>query len=66
LIGPRRDDRAQDHEAEGKQSHGCDLATKLQHSATRNNNNSQILEDGVDWNRQKLESFVAGVNYADE
>lgn len=65
-VCPSRDDRTQDHESEGEKGHWCDRAAEPKNLAVCDQDNRQILEDGVDGNRQKFESFCTGIDHSDE
>lgn len=59
-------DRGEDHQKEGTQGHGSDGATKPQDLTVSNQNDSQVLENGVNWNRQKFQSLGRGVDHGDK
>ena len=65
-VCPSRDDGTQDHESEGEKSHGCDRAAEPKNLAVCDQDDRQILEDGVDGNRQIFESFCTGIDHSDE
>lgn len=65
-IGPGGNDGAEDHQAEGEESHWCDSAAEPEHLAICDQNDCQVLEDGVDGDREELEGPRAGVDHADE
>lgn len=65
-IRPRGDNRAQNHKAKRKQGHSSDGAAKPEDLTVRNENNCKVLEDCVDWDREKFESFGSGINHANE
>ena len=65
-VCPSRDDGTQDHKSEGEKSHGCDRAAEPKNLAVCDQDDRQILEDGVDGNRQIFESFCTGIDHSDE
>jgi hypothetical protein len=65
-VCPRRDDGAEDHQAKGEESHGCDGAAKPEHLSVSNEDDCQVFEDGVDGDGEELEGPGARVNHADE
>ena len=65
-VGPRGDDGAEDHEAEGEERHGGHRAAEPEHLAIRDEDDGQVLEDGVDGDGQEFERPGAGVDHADE
>lgn len=65
-ICPSGDDGADYHQSEGEESHGRDGAAKPEDLAICNQNDGQVLEDGVYWNGEELEGFGAGVDHANE
>lgn len=65
-IGPRSDDRAENHQAEAQQGHAGDGATEPEHFTVCDKNNCQVLKDGVDRDAEELQCFAASVDHADE
>jgi hypothetical protein len=65
-VRPSRDDGTQDHESEGEKSHGCDRAAEPKNLAVGDQDDRQILEDGVDGNGQISERFGTGIDHSDE
>ena len=62
-VCPGCDDRAQHHKAEGEERHASDGATKPKHLTIGNQDNGQVFEDCVDWNREELEGLGAGIDH---
>jgi hypothetical protein len=65
-ISPRGNNRAHNHEAKGEKSHASDLAAKPKNLAVCNEDNGQVLEDGVDGNAQELDGPGTRVDHANE
>lgn len=65
-VGPRGDDGAEDHEAEGEERHGRHRAAEPEHLAVRDQDDGQVLEDGVHGDGQEFQRPGAGVDHADE
>lgn len=65
-VGPCGDDRADDHEAEAREGHAGDGSAEPQHLAVRDEDDSQVLENGVDGDAEELERLAAGVDHANE
>jgi len=65
-VRPRSNDGAKDHEAEAQQGHACDGSAEPQHLAVCDQDDGQVLEDGVDGNAEELQGLAAGVNHADQ
>jgi hypothetical protein len=65
-ICPRSDDRAKDHQAEAQQSHVGDGAAEPEHLAICDQDNGQVLEDGVYGNAEELKRLAAGVDHSNE
>lgn len=65
-IGPRSNDRAENHQAEGEKSHGRDGTAEPEDLTVGNEDDSQVLEDGIDGNREELKSLCAGVDHANK
>ena len=64
-VRPGRDHGREHHEPEGEESHPGDAAAKPEHFAVRDEDDGQVLEDGVDGDREELERFRRGVDHAD-
>jgi hypothetical protein len=65
-IGPSSNDGAEYHHAEGQQGHGRDRAAKPQDLTVGDDNDGQVLEDGVDWDGEILQGLGSGVDHANE
>jgi len=65
-IGPGGDDGGEDHEAEGDKGHGGDGPAEPEDFAVGDQDNGEVLEDGVDGDGEELQGFGAGVDHADE
>ena len=65
-ICPGCDHRAKYHEAEGEKRHAGNGATEPEDFTIGDQNDCQVLEDGIDRDREKLESFGTGINHNDE
>jgi hypothetical protein len=65
-ICPGRNDGAEDHQAKREESHRCDGASEPKHLAVCDQDDGQVLEDGVDGDREELERPCARVDHADE
>lgn len=65
-VGPGCNDGAQNHQSKGEQGKTSDRATKPQHLSVRDENDCQILEDGVHRDRQELESLGTRVDHANQ
>lgn len=65
-VCPSCDHRTENHEAEGEKRNAGHGAAKPENLAVGNQNDGEIFEDGVDRDREELESFGAGVNHDDE
>lgn len=65
-VGPGGDDGGEDHEAEGEEGGWGDRAAEPEDLAVGNDDDGQVLEDGVDWDGKELEGFGGGVDHADE
>lgn len=65
-VCPRSNDRAEDHQAKGEQSHWCDVSAKPDDLTICNENNCQILEDGIDGNAEILQRLGRGIDHADK
>lgn len=58
--------RGEDHQQKGAQGHCGDLTAKPQNFTVGNQNDGQVLEDGVNWNRQVHQSLRGGVDHSNE
>lgn len=65
-IGPSGNDGADHHQTKGEQSQGCDGAAKPKNLSVCDEDDGQVLEDGVDRDGQELKSPGTGVDHADE
>jgi hypothetical protein len=65
-VSPCRNDGAEDHKAEAQQGHACDGSAEPQHLAVCDQDDGQVLEDGVDGDAQELQRLAAGVDHADQ
>nr|POE56643.1 hypothetical protein CFP56_33615 [Quercus suber] len=65
-VTPRSDHAADDHQTEGQKSHWRDTAAEPQHLAVGDQDDGQILEDGVDGDAEVLQSLGGCVDHADE
>lgn len=65
-VGPRGDNRTKHHQAKREKRQASNGATKPQHLSVRDKNDSQVLEDGVDGNREELKSLGTGVDHTDQ
>jgi hypothetical protein len=65
-VSPSRNDGAHDHETEGEKRHGCDGASEPEHLSICDQDDCQVLEDGVDRDGEELEGPCARVDHADE
>jgi hypothetical protein len=65
-VGPGGDNGAENHQAEGKESHVGDGATEPEDLTIGDEDDGQVLEDGVDGDGEELESLGAGVDHADQ
>lgn len=65
-VGPSRNDGAEDHKAEAQQGHAGDRSAEPEHLAVCDQNNCQVLEDGVDGDAEELEGLATGVDHANE
>ena len=65
-VCPSCNDGAEDHQTEGEESHGCNGATKPEHLTVRDQDDGQVLEDGVDGDREELERPGTCVDHTDE
>lgn len=65
-VGPGGNDGAENHQTEGEEGHVGDGATEPEDLTIRNQNDGQVLEDGVDGDGEELEGLGAGVDHADQ
>ena len=65
-IGPGSNDGGENHETEGEKSHAGDAAAEPQNLAVGNQDDGQVLEDGVDGDGEVLQSLGRGVDHADK
>ena len=65
-IRPGRDDGREHHEAEGEERHARHGATKPEDFTVGDENNGQVLEDGVDGDGKVFEGPGRGIDHADE
>lgn len=65
-ICPSCNDRAEHHEAEGEKRHASDGATEPEDLSIGDQDNCQVLEYSIDWNREELKSFGAGIDHDNE
>jgi hypothetical protein len=65
-VRPCSNNRAEDHQAEAQQGHACDGAAEPQHLAVCDQDDGQVLEDGVDGDAEELQGLAAGVDHADQ
>ncbi len=64
-ICPGGDDGAENHEAEGEEGHSRNGAAEPEDFAVGDQDDGQVLEDGVDGNGEELKGFGTGVDHAD-
>jgi len=65
-ISPGGNDGAEHHQSEGQQGEGRHAAAEPEDLAVCNDDDGQVLEDGVDGDGEELEGLGAGVDHADE
>ena len=65
-IRPGGNHTTQHHEPEAEQGHARHAAAEPQHLAVRDEDDGQVLEDGVDGDAEVLQGFEGGVDHADE
>lgn len=65
-VSPGGDDGGEDHEAEGEEGGWGDGAAKPEDLSVCDNDDGQVLKDGVDWDGEELEGLSGGVDHADE
>lgn len=62
-IGPSSDNRGKDNDDKGEESERSDLTTKPNDFTVSNEDDSDILKDGEDWNGEVLHGLGRGVNH---
>lgn len=65
-VSPGGNQRTEHHQAEGEESQRGDRATEPKDLAIGDQDNGQVLEDGIDRDRKELKGLGAGVNHADQ
>ena len=65
-VCPSCNNGAEDHQTEREERHGGDGTAKPEHLTICDQDNGQILEDGVDRNREEFERPSTCVNHTDE
>jgi len=65
-VCPCGNDGAQDHQSEGEKCHRCHCATEPKDLSVCDQDDGQVLEDGVDGNREEFHRPCARVDHADE
>ena len=65
-IRPGRNDRAGNHQSEGKEGHWRDGTSEPQNLSICDQDDCEILEYSVNRDREELKRLGAGVNHADE
>jgi hypothetical protein len=65
-VGPSGNDGAEHHQAEGQQGERSHAATEPEDLSIGNDDDCQVLEDGVDRDGEELEGLGARVDHADE
>ena len=65
-ISPGGHDRRQHHKPKREQGEVGDGAAEPEHLAVSDQDNGQVLEDGVDGHREELDGLGAGVDHADQ
>ena len=65
-VGPSGNDRTEDHQTKGEQGHASDRAAKPEDLTVRDEDDGQVLEDGIHGDRKELEGLGAGVDHADQ
>lgn len=58
--------RGENHQKERAQGHGSDLTTEPQDLTVSDQDNGQVLEDRVDWDRQVSQGLGAGVDHGNQ
>jgi len=65
-VRPGGNQGTEHHKAEGEESQRGDRATEPKDLAVSDQDNSQVLEDGIDGDRKELKGLGAGVDHADQ
>lgn len=65
-VCPGRNDGAKNHQSERKESHWRNRASEPKNLSVCDQDNGQVLENGVDGDREELEGPGARVDHADE
>ena len=66
-IGPSSNNGTGDHQSERKQSETCNSRTaKPEDFPISDQNDGQVIEDGVDGNREELQGLGAGEDHSDK
>lgn len=65
-IGPGSNERGEDHKTKGEKGHATDAAAEPKDLAVCDQDDCQVLEDGVDRDGQELESLGTSVDHANE
>jgi len=65
-ISPSGNDGAEHHQAEGQKSQRGNTAAEPEDLTISNDDNGQVLEDGVHGNGKELEGLGAGIDHAHE
>lgn len=65
-VGPCGDDGGQNHQPEGEERHAGDCAAEPQHLTVRDQDDGQVLKDGVHGDGEVFDGPSGGVDHADE
>lgn len=65
-VCPSCDYGTEDHQTEGEEGHGGDRAAEPEYLAVCDQDDGQVLEDGVDRDREELERPSACVDHTNE
>lgn len=65
-IGPCGDDGAEHHQTKGEKGKTRHRTTEPQHLSVRNEDDSQVLEDGVNGDREELKRLGTGVDHTNQ
>lgn len=65
-VCPSCNNGTKNHQAEGEEGHRCDRTAEPEHLAVCDQDDGQILEDGIDGDREKLERPGTCVDHTDE
>lgn len=65
-ISPSSNHRAENHESKRKEGRCSDASSKPQNLSVCNDDDCQVLENGVDWDRKELEGLGAGVDHTNQ